>query len=185
MGARVVRDARTLGVSRDSLALLLNAHDLAMAVRDGRVSDDHHPDYLHPGRTALVAMTDGEVRDPDPLRAVMLFDSMRPELTPPSADVAVVCGSGVEVIRASFPGADLPLERVVEELLGLERDAAVCVLAEALDHARHVHLGGDRNRMRATLHRVERGYRPVAERVCPALASRFDHWARHFRKRLP
>jgi hypothetical protein len=184
MGARVIRDARSLGLARDVLPLLLDAHDLAMTVRDRIVRDDHHPDYLHPGRTALVAMTDGEVRDADLLRAVILFDSMRPELTPSSADVAVVCGSGVEAIRASFPGAGLAVEVMVEELLALERAAAVCVLAEALDHARHAHVGEDPARMRATLDRVARGYRPVAERVSPALASRLGHWARHFRKRL-
>ena len=59
MGARLVREARALGVDPDALSRILIAHDLAMAVRDRAVPDDHDPDYLHPGRSALVAMTDG------------------------------------------------------------------------------------------------------------------------------
>lgn len=180
----MVRDARALGISRDALPFLLDAHDLAMTVRDVGVDDDHHPDYLHPGRTALIAMTDGKVRAPEVLCAVILFDSVRPELSPPSREISGVCGPGVAALHASFPSADVPPDRLVEELLGLEPAAAVAVLAEALDHARHVHVGAEPMRMRATLEQVTRAYRPVAERVSPALASRLEHWARHFRKRL-
>jgi hypothetical protein len=184
MGARVVRDARSLGFPPEDLPLLLDAHDLAMTVRDALVPDDHHPDYLHPGRTALVSMTDGGVRDTDFLRAVVLFDSVRPQLMPLPSEVTSLCGPRVEALRATFPGTDLPAERLVEEILALESTAAVCVLAEALDQVRHAHVGADSARMRAALERVEKGYRPVAERVSPALAARLDHWARHFRKRL-
>jgi hypothetical protein len=181
MGARLVREARALGVDPDALSRILIAHDLAMAVRDRAVPDDHDPDYLHPGRSALVAMTDGGVLDARTLETVIVFDSLRGDLAP--ADESV-CGAEIVAVRAALPRGSMSPGQIKEVLLDLDGPVAIGVLAEALDHARHAHLGEDPVVMGEVLSQVERAYHPVAGRVSPPLAARFEHWGRHFRKRL-
>ena len=63
MAASVLRTARTFGMPREDLPLLSRAHALAMEPRVAALADDHHPLYLHPGRTVLVLLRDAEVRD--------------------------------------------------------------------------------------------------------------------------
>ena len=184
MGARVVREARALGIDPDALPRILDAHDLAMEVRDREVLDDHDPAYLHPGRSALVAMTDGALLDPEVLQAVMAFDSLQDDLAPDDEILRAVCGVDVSATRAAMPTGFMPPGQILEALLDLDGPVAIGVLAEALDQARHAPVGGDSSVMREVLFRVERAYHPVAGRVAPRLAERFEHWGRHFRKRL-
>lgn len=184
MGARVVREARALGIDPDALPRILDAHDLAMEVRDREVLDDHEPAYLHPGRSALVAMTDGGLLDPGVLQAVIAFDSLQDDLAPDDALLRAACGAEVAASRGAMPRGSMSPGQILEALLDLDGPVAIGVLAEALDHARHAHVGGDSSVMKEVLSRVERAYHPVAERVAPRLAERFEHWGRHFRKRL-
>jgi hypothetical protein len=184
MGARLVREARALGVDPDALSRILIAHDLAMAVRDRAVPDDHDPDYLHPGRSALVAMTDGGVLDARTLETVIVFDSLRGDLAPADESVRAACGAEIVAVRAALPRGSMSPGQIKEVLLDLDGPVAIGVLAEALDHARHAHLGEDPVVMGEVLSQVERAYHPVAGRVSPPLAARFEHWGRHFRKRL-
>ena len=61
----------------------------------------------------------------------------------------------------------------------------VAVLAERLDHLRHLHLRNDLSDEWEARHaEVERAWAPFAARTDPRLVVRFDHWARTFGRRL-
>lgn len=181
MAARLVGTAERLGVQEPERDRIASAFRAAIELRDGMALGDHHPDYLHPARTALILMDDIVVRDPATLIAGILAETRAPELRAPAAMVDRF-GPAVHGILDGLPHPG-PAERVREDLVTTTPESRLVALAERLDHARHLHLR-DRDTW-PDYHAITcAAYAPVATRAHPLLARRFVWWCDTFRKRF-
>lgn len=183
MAASVVRTARSAGVDRAGLEHLSRSHALAMEPRVKALDDDHHPLYLHPGRTVLILLRDVGCVDATLLCAAALTESedgafrIDPSAVERAAGVAV----GELVAAVPMPGT----ESLAEDLVTAPESVRLVTLAERLDHLRHAHLrDADEAWRRNVLAEAERAYLPVAHRTHLRLAQRYDHWCRTFRRRI-
>ncbi len=183
MARSVVRAARAAGLERAALARLRRAHDLAMQPRLAALDDDHHPAYLHPGRSVLIVLRDVGPLDGTALAVAALLESEDADLRVPPERVARAIGPDVAGALGSIPG---PGEKdLVERLVGLPAGLAIAALAERLDQLRHLHLRPDLRSRWGERHREALAvWLPVAGRVDARLATRFAHWAGSFERRL-
>ena len=181
MADRIDRTAAIHGVDEDGRGLIERGFRAAMAARVEVISDDHHPDYLHPGRTAAILLDDVGLNEPLPLAAACLVDTQRPELEPSREDLLERVGQEVLDIRDQVPRPGS--ERLLEDLLGSEMRVGLVALAERLDHLRHAHLWGDMEAARAAHREGSAVYLAVAERTHPLLARRYTHCCRTFGKK--
>jgi (p)ppGpp synthase/HD superfamily hydrolase len=182
MGRRLARTARRLGVDEDGRELLHRAFRTAMAPRIARIEDDHHPDYLHPARTALILMDDVRIADPAELAAALLVETRDPSLAA-SRDAVEDLGAAVTAIVSGVPVPDREGDRLMETLLALPPDILRVAVAERLDHARHLHLR-DEAEWRPYHVATDRVYAPVARRVEPTLGARLEWWCDTFTRRF-
>lgn len=183
MAASLVRAARSLGVAPAAITGVSRAHALAMRRRVEAFDDDHHPLFLHPGRTVLVLLRDVGCVDPLVLSAAALLESEDEPLRVPLREVAEVAGEAVAELvgRVPLAGAD----DLAEALVTADEEVRLVALAERLDHLRHAHLRDSVEGWReGVLVQAEGVYRPVAHRTHPRLAQRYDHWCRTFARRL-
>ena len=180
MARRLDRTARRLGMDAEGAGLVVSAFRTAMEPRRRAIAEDHHPDYLHPARTALILMDDARVADARVLAVAALAETRAPELR---ADPAAIreLGRGIPEDVDSIP--DRADDRLLERLLLLEPPLATVALAERLDHARHLHL---REREEWTSYHTTtcEVYAPLAGRVEPALAARLEWWCATFARRF-
>ncbi len=189
MGARVAATARRLGVDPDGRELLATAFDVAMAPRTAAGLDDHHPDYLHPARTALILMDDAHLADPAALAAAILTESRDPGLrAEPTAiarlgpDVMALAAEVAALGDASERAAGTDGAGLLERLVLATAPARLIALAERLDHARHLHLRDPTEW--APYHATTcEGFGPAASRSHPTLERRFRWWCRTFSER--
>jgi (p)ppGpp synthase/HD superfamily hydrolase len=175
MGTRVVRTAQELGVAPSDLTLIERVHQTAMAVRDERADDDHDPQYLHPGRSALILLQDLGETDALTLAVTLIFDSAWSAWTPSDREVD---DARLSDLRGSVPksGDEDLAERLV---VGDDRVRRIA-LAERLDHLRHAHLWSDREARRLAHEEAVGVYAPVADRTHPDLSRRYAWWCRMF-----
>lgn len=170
MGDRVARTFRTLGLEGEGVRAVLLNHERAMEQRRARLEDDHHPAFLHPGRSLIVALDDAGVRDPKLLALLPLMDSVNPELAPDPLEWAEALDRlGTPPLA---PGASL------EALVQLDPESMSVVLSEALDHLRHLHLLDGVERRRRLAERAESLVLPLAGRLGGALDRRLRWWWR-------
>lgn len=175
--------ARSRGHDDGALDALDRVHAMAMAARVARLDDDHHPAYLHPGRSALVLLHDvGEV-DPVVLVVAMLHESEDPGLRVPYDALVEDVGPAAATALASIP---LPGDdRLVERLVGLGPGTALAALAERLDQLRHLHVRPDlADRWADAYEEVVGVWLPFSARTHGTLARRYAHWARTFVRRI-
>lgn len=181
MAARIRDTAERLGVHSAGRALIAAALDAAMAPRARAGLDDHHPDYLHPARTALILMDDAAVADARILAAAVITETRDPALRPDPADVARL-PEPVRAVTAAVPDPAEP-ERVLERLVIADPAARIVAVAERLDHARHLHLREPDEW--AGYHDLTcTAYAPAAARAHPVLDRRLAWWCRTFGKRF-
>jgi len=181
MAGSVVAAAQAVGLSDVGIDLLSRAHALAMTPRLTSLEDDHHPAYLHPGRSVLVLLRDVGVLPTKMLCAAAVHESVDEQLRVSTEITRAQLGDAVAVVVDSFP---LPGdERLAERLVMLEESARLAALAERLDQLRHAHLRDD---IDWRPHHAETGavWLPVAERTHARLADRYRHWQRTFARRL-
>jgi (p)ppGpp synthase/HD superfamily hydrolase len=182
MVRRVLRTADRLGLNEQGRALLQRAFDLGMAPRLALDLDDHHPDYLHPSRTALILMVDGKIADPVILAAALVTDTRDQAF---QIDVEALRGIDPAVARlaSEIPDPDRAGDTLLESLVAGSFEAAVVAVAERLDHARHLHLrdAGEWSAYHATTCAV---YAPLARRTDPVLAGRMEWWCTTFQQRF-
>jgi (p)ppGpp synthase/HD superfamily hydrolase len=183
MAASVARAARSLGLSAEATRLLSRAHALAMEPRAGRLSDDRHPAFLHPGRSVLILLRDVGCLDPVTLSAAALMESEDGDLAVPSPEIRRALGEDTAALVAAVP---MPGdEGLAYELVVAEESVRLVALAERLDHLRHAHLRDPERSRRVAAHREALSvYLPIARRTHPRLAQRYDHWCRTFARRL-
>ena len=173
MVERIDRTALVHGVEQAGRSLIEEAFRAAMAPRLAVIHDDHHPDYLHPGRTAAILLDDVGLTEPVALAAACLVDTQRPELEVSDSEVEKRVGRDVLEFRARLPRPGA--ERLLEDLLGCELQVVLVALAERLDHLRHAHLWGDLEAARSAHAEASAVYLPMAERAHVRLARRYAH----------
>ena len=183
MAASIARTARSFGMTPEGIGLLARAHALAMEPRVASLEDDHHPLYLHPGRTVLILLRDVSCLDAEVLSAAALSESEDERFRIPLDSVRTEMGERVAMLVASVPSP--ASESLAEELLLAEEEVRLVALAERLDHLRHGRLREADEAWRQAVHRQAVSvYLPVAERTHPRLATRYHHWGRTFARRL-
>ena len=181
MAGRVDQTAAGVGVDRLGRDLIAKAIEAAMSPRLAAIDDDHDPDYLHPGRTAVVLLDDVGLADPVALAAACLLDTRRRELQPSDREVTEQVSPAVTAFRNSVPRSSSVT--LLEDLLASEPDVALVALAERLDQIRHAHLWGDPSEARAAHEEASEVYLKMAERTHARLAARYASWCRAFGER--
>lgn len=181
MGRRLERTARRLGMDVPGRVLLERAFRAAMEPRRAQLQD-HHPDYLHPARTALILMDDCGVVDPVVLAAAMLAETRDASLAVDNGVVEGISAGAARSLRR-LPSLDGEGDRLLESLLALAPEDAMIAAAERLDHARHLHLR-DREEWARYHATTCSTYAPVATRANPRLAQRLHGWCSTFRRRF-
>ncbi|MFW5947057.1 MAG: hypothetical protein ACOCUW_01080 [Gemmatimonadota bacterium] len=181
MARRLDRTARRLGMAEPDRTRFLDAFRAVMAPRRARIREDHHPDYLHPARTALILMDDTRVADPVTLTSALFTETRDPTLLPDPGDLARMAPDAAR-LAAAVPAMDRP-DRLLEELLALPAPGLRVAAAERLDHARHLHL---RDRAEWDIwHATTRdACVPAARRVDATLAARLEWWCDMFVRRF-
>lgn len=184
MGRRLDRTARRLGIDTDGRDLIRRAFGAAMEPRRARIEDDHHPDFLHPARSALILMDDARESDAALLATAILAETRDPTLAPPAGAVERISSTVADgLARIPRPGPGPEDRMLLERLLALSPGLARVAAAERLDHARHLHVR-DRGEW-ASYHATTCGvYVPVAGRVHERLGARLDWWCATFRRRF-
>ena len=181
MSDRVDRTAAAVGVDRLGRDLIGKAIEAAMARRLVVIDDDHDPDYLHPGRTAVVLLDDVGLVDPVALAAASVLDTRRDDLEPTDREVTERVSAAVTAFRRAVPRPGSVT--LLEDLLASERDVVLVALAERLDQVRHAHMWGDLAEARAAHQEASEVYLKMAERAHARLAARYTQWCRAFGER--
>ena len=152
-----------------------------MEPRRTLLDDDHHPDYMHPGRCAVIMMDDLQETDPVTISAVVLVESARPDLrVPVQTMVGRLESDVVSLVRSvPSPGGDDLAEVLVTASDPVRRVA----LTERLDQLRHAHLWPSVERRRRAHDEAREIYLPVAERTDPTLFRRYRWWCGMFARR--
>lgn len=183
MARSLASAARSHGLGDDEISALAQAYALAMTPRVGVLEDDHHPAYLHPGRSALVLLRDVGALDASVLVVAVLHESLDAHLRVGAEELEEHVGLAALEALASIPRPGD--ERLAEGLLTLGPGLSLAALAERLDHLRHLHVREDLVDLWADSYReVVEVWLPFARRVHPKLAARYAHWARTFVKRI-
>jgi len=181
MAARVRRTSQAAGMDNPGIDLVGTAIETAMAPRLAVIDDDHHPDYLHPGRTVVILLDDVRFTDPVALAAASLLDTRRDDLEVPDGEVTERVSSEVTAFRSAVPRAGSVT--LLEDLLASEPEVVVVALAERLDQVRHAHLWGDLSEAPALYEEASEVYWKMAERTHTRLAARYAVWCRTFKER--
>jgi (p)ppGpp synthase/HD superfamily hydrolase len=181
MAGRVDRTAAGVGLDRLGRDLIAKAMEAAMSPRLAAIDDDHDPDYLHPGRTAVVLLDDVGLADPVALAAACLLDTHRDDLQPSDREVTEQVSPAVTAFRSAVPRSSSVT--LLEDLLASELDVTLVALAERLDQIRHAHLWGDLSQARAAHEEASEVYLKMAERTHARLAARYASWCRAFGER--
>ena len=181
MAGRVDQTAAGVGVDRLGRDLIAKAIEAAMSPRLAAIDDDHDPDYLHPGRTAVVLLDDVGLADPVALAAACLLDTRRVDLEPSDREVTEHVSPAVTAFRSAVPRSGSVT--LLEDLLASEPEVALVALAERLDQIRHAHLWGVMSEARAAHEEASEVYLKMAERTHARMAARYASWCRAFRER--
>lgn len=183
MARSLAAAARTHGSSEADVATLGRGFTLAMRPRLQELADDHHPAYLHPGRSPLILLRDVGPVDVSVLVVASLHESLDDHLRVPAESVeAELGGAALRAIQSIPRPGD---ERLVERLVTLGPGLSLAALAERLDHLRHLHVRDDLMDVWAdTYAEALEAWLPFARRTHPKLATRYAHWARTFVKRI-
>jgi len=182
MGRRIERTARRLGIPDDDRADIGRAFRAAAEPRRARIADDHHPDYLHHARTALILMDDCGVADPHTLITALFLESRDPSLAAPPDLIERISEDAARSLDR-IPVPRTSGDRLLEALLALTPADAMVASAERLDHARHLHLR-PREEWEGYHTLTCSAYAPVAARTHPRLGERLSWWCSIFQRRF-
>lgn len=182
MTASVVATAERRGFDPEDVRRIETSVSLAMEPRTDALDDEHHPAFLHPGRSALVLLGDEPHASADAVALAALLESRDPRLRVGTEPVAARLGAPLAAALASVPSPGA--EDLVERLVTLPGPVALAAVAERLDHLRHEHLREPTVPWPELVNEVERAWLPFAQRTSQGLARRYAHWLRLFRRRL-
>jgi len=178
MGLRVRRSLEEAGLPVAARDAILGVHEAAGVHRAAALGDNEEdPRWLHPGRNLLILLDDVGERDPAVLQWGAGLDQLAPALTLPATATAL--------LAADFPflpgGLAAPAPMEVEEawLEGavlLPEAQLRLLLADALDHLRHLHLHPDPEFRTRLASRAQTALLPLAERLGGPLERRLRWW---------
>ena len=175
--------AQGIGIEVVEAEVLRRAFTLAMQPRLEVITNDHHPAYLHPARSALILTGDVGAVDVIVLVMACLHESRDAAFKVPGPVLTEAFGASVLGTLDSIPRPGD--ERLVERLVALGPGLSLAALAEQLDHLRHLHMREDLMGVWADVHAEVMGaWLPFSQRVHPRLATRYAHWARTFVRRI-
>jgi len=186
MAARVEKalEAASLGAAdRDRV---LGAHQHAGLHRAGLLPpDENDPRWLHPGRNLLILLQDAGLQDASWLAFSAGLDQGRPALM-------------ADAVRAELEAREFPLlpgglgggagpdeeDAWLEGALLLDPPGLATLLADALDHLRHLHLEEPGPERARTARRAGERLLPLAMRHGGTLERRFRWWCSRVGKGL-
>lgn len=182
MAERIARASRRAGFG-DAVALRARRlFERVIEHRRSAVADERDPEFLHPGRTAIILTEDLRVLDYACVAAGIALDSLHPERTPDAETLIMWDEHDAARLLGEIPlGADD--EMLTEALVTASAAARTVALAERLDHARHLHLR-DAQDWTAFHQDVARLYLPLAARTNATLERRYKWWTRMFARRF-
>jgi hypothetical protein len=180
MAERIAAAAARRGLDPDPI---VRAFLLGEARRLGVLADDHHPDYLHGGRAAVILLEDVGCDDGVAIAAAAAAESRDLRLRVPPPDLARAAGDEVAATAAEIPVPAQAGDALLEHLVTASYAARLAALAERLDHARHLHLRGP-DEWRPFHASVMQQYLPAAERTDTTLARRIRWWCGIFEDRF-
>jgi (p)ppGpp synthase/HD superfamily hydrolase len=177
MKSRVLDRVKREPLSLRDVEKLEWALTTALELRDGKYEDDHHVDLLHPARTALILLDDTGTSDPVLLSAGLLHESLDSATASAVAQSAFLAKHQdvAAVLERMASPLDSPMSDLLERLVVLPGPELTVVLAERLDHARHLHLRP--SALWEDQLRIEEAvYLPLAARVGGQLGRRYGRW---------
>jgi hypothetical protein len=179
MVGRVRLTLGRLGSSPSDVEQVLSGLHAAGVHRGPHFDDEEAPAWLHPGRTLLILRVDAEITEPEVLHWGAQVDQAFAPWTRPEAEAFL---GGVEFptlhggLFASHPAH--VWEAWQTEAALLDPPWGRVLLADALDHLRHLHLHPDPE-LRRQGAAVARDYlAPLAERAGGTLHRRIQWWVR-------
>ncbi len=181
MRQRVIDRLSAEPLSRGQIEMVDAALTASLGHRDALLADDHDIDALHPGRTVLILVDDARMVDAELLATAALLESVRLDMRVP-AGLRVATGAGWASRGMPTP-LDVSVDDLVEAMLALTGDELDVVLAERLDHARHLHLR-PRGEWASGLAIEEGVYLGLASRRGGLLGRRYERWHRAFSARI-
>ena len=181
MARRLDETASRLGVDDAGRARIAAAHEVAMAPRLAAGVDDHHADFFHPARNALILMDDAGVREPLTLAAALVLETRDAALVAEPAALRSL-GDDLVALLAAVPDGNEP-DRLLEDLVAAPAAARLAAVAERLDHARHLHMRPE-TEWEAYHDTTCRCYAPAAARAHPRLEQRLTWWCETFQRRF-
>lgn len=183
MAHSLAASASAIGLDEAETGLLQRAFALAMQPRLDALTDDHHPAYLHPARSALILTGDVGAVDVIVLVVTCLHESRDAACRLPGPALAEAFGASMLDTLDTIPRPGD--ERLVERLVALGPGLSLAALAEQLDHLRHLHMREDLMGIWADVHaEVMSAWLPFSQRIHPRLATRYAHWVRTFVRRI-
>lgn len=182
MARRISASAGRAGITPASVARIGEAFLEMIHARGVNVTDEHHPDFLHTGRTAVILLEDVLISDVGAIGAAVLYDSLRPEHHEAALRLAARFGVTVEAVLHELLVDPEDDGELIEALVTASDAARLVAVAERLDHARHLHLR-DASAWAAFHRQFNDVFLPLAHRTHPQLAYRCDRWAHAFAQR--
>lgn len=179
MALRLWRAARRAHIPPDPIA---RAYRSAIERRSRVLSDPRHPDFLHPGRTALILIEDLDVADAAEIVAGVLYDSLYPEASSTAGEATALGGGAAGSVFAELVAAGRSDTSLAEDLITGSASTQRAALAERLDHARHLHLR-DPSTWAGFHAAIRSTWLPLAERTHPVLARRYRWWTSMFARK--
>jgi hypothetical protein len=180
MAGRIAAAAERIGLDAEPIVqafLLGEAHRLAV------LADDHHPDYLHGGRAAVILLDDARCGNAVAVAAATAADSRDARLRVPAPELARAAGAEAAAAAAEIPAPAEAGDALLEHLVTASHASRLAALAERLDHARHLHLRAPEE-WRPFHELMVQAYLPAAERTDPTLARRIGWWCGMFEDRF-
>ncbi len=178
MHARLREGLGAAGLDPAEAEAVLRAHDEAGAHRAALLPpDEDDPRWLHPGRNLVILLGDGTVRDPETLALATALDQGSPGLMPPQG-MAGADLRGIPLLEGGV-GARASEEEEgawTEGLVLLPTPLLQVVLADLLDHLRHLHLAPPSPERVRTVLRAEALLLPLAIRLGGVWERRFRWW---------
>lgn len=189
MAERLAATARRMGMGEEDAEAVVHAFRLAMRPRIERLEDEHHPDFLHPARIAMILMDDAGVNAPEVVAAGILTETRDPGLAVELQALEEGAGAAAELsaitleLLRRLPTPAVEGERLLEALLESPLTVRLIALAERLDHSRHLHLRGEEEW--APYHALScEVYAPLAAVTDPTFDRRYRWWCRTFQRRF-
>jgi hypothetical protein len=155
--------------------------------------DEDDPRWLHPGRNVLILLEDGGVRDVEWLALVAGLDQGRPTLMDPRVREEAAM-RGLPLPRTGPAAGGDPGESGLgdaghedawlESALLLEPEGLATLLADSLDHLRHLHLDPPGPARARAVRWAEERLLPLAVRSGGTLERRFRWWCSRVGKGL-